>query len=190
MQPTEQRDDSAESLGRWIASVANQRDRQAFNRLYDHYVPLLRAYSLARDPGATSMADELAQEVMIKIWVAAARYDVARADPNAWVFTLARNCRIDMFRRNRRHWNELKAENVYDRVIDENPGPMEQAHSDHIGKSIRSKISRLPREQSDLLAIIYLEGKSHREASEALQVPLGTVKSRIGLALNKLAVMI
>ncbi len=91
-----------EKLRDCIARVADHRDKAAFSILFDHYAPLIRAYSLARDPGANLVADELAQEVMIRIWLKAGSYNSQLANINTWIYTLARNCRIDYFRRNGR----------------------------------------------------------------------------------------
>jgi len=90
-----------------IDLVARNQDRNAFESLFDHYAPLIRAYSLAREPGADLVADELVQEVMTRVWLKASKYNSSLANLNTWIFTVARNCRIDYLRRNSRYATEI-----------------------------------------------------------------------------------
>jgi len=80
------------ALGELMSKVAVDRDKTAFAGLFDHYAPLIRAYSLAREPGSDLVADELVQEVMTRVWLKAAKYNPRLANLNTWIFTLARNC--------------------------------------------------------------------------------------------------
>jgi RNA polymerase sigma factor (sigma-70 family) len=170
--------------------VANFRDKEAFSVLFDHYAPLIRAYSLARDPGADLVADELAQEVMIRVWLKAASYNSQLANVNTWVFTLARNCRIDYLRRNGRFVSDIDPTEIFNDMEDEGPSPFQLAHQTRLEENIRAGLEKLPREQSDILIKVYLEGKSHQQTSEELRLPLGTVKSRVRLAIKKLQVLV
>ena len=173
-----------------IARVANQRDKAAFSTLFDHYAPLIRAYSLARDPGANLLADELAQEVMIRVWLKAGSYNSQLANINTWIYTLARNCRIDYFRRNGRFVSTIDPTEIFNNIEDEGPSPFQLAHQTRLEDNIRGGLEKLPREQSEILSMVYLEGKSHKQTSEALNLPLGTVKSRVRLAIKKLKVLV
>jgi RNA polymerase sigma factor (sigma-70 family) len=170
--------------------VANFRDKEAFSVLFDHYAPLIRAYSLARDPGADLVADELAQEVMIRVWLKAASYNSQLANVNTWVFTLARNCRIDYLRRNGRFVSDIDPTEIFNDMEDEGPSPFQLVHQTRLEENIRAGLEKLPREQSDILIKVYLEGKSHQQTSEELRLPLGTVKSRVRLAIKKLQVLV
>ncbi|HKJ53651.1 MAG TPA: sigma factor, partial [Gammaproteobacteria bacterium] len=85
--------DKLATLNACMTKVAKQRDRAAFEDLFDHYAPLIRAYSLVREPGADLVADELVQEVMTRVWLKAEKYNARLANLNTWIFTLARNCR-------------------------------------------------------------------------------------------------
>jgi RNA polymerase sigma factor (sigma-70 family) len=173
-----------------INRVATQRDREAFSHLFDHYAPSIRAYSLAREPGADLVADELAQEVMIRVWLKADKYNSRLSNVNTWIFTLARNCRIDYLRRNGRFVSEIDPAEIFDDLEDDGPSPFQLAHQDRLEENIRTGLEKLPKEQSDILSKVYLEGKSHRQTSEELKLPLGTVKSRVRLALKKLQVLV
>ena len=178
------------SLIACMDKIARNRDKDAFARLFDHYAPLIRAYSLAREPGADLVADELAQEVMLRIWLKAGSYSSKLANLNTWVFTLARNCRIDYLRRNSRFASEIDPTEIFNQIEDEAPGPFQLAHQQRVEENVRSGMDKLPREQAEILSQVYLEGKSHQQTSEALKLPLGTVKSRLRLALKKLEVLI
>lgn len=173
-----------------IGQIANQRDREAFSRLFEHYAPLLKSYSLAKEPGAYLVADELVQEVLIKVWNKAHLYDANKANPNTWIFTLARNCRIDYLRRNGRYASEVTSEEIFDHLEDEQSGPFELTLERKTSQQIHTGLRALPDEQSQVLRKVYLEGKTQQEAAVELSLPLGTVKSRIRLALQKLEILI
>jgi len=170
--------------------VAQNRDKEAFGQLFDHYAPLIRAYSLARDRGADLVADDLVQEVMTRVWLKAEKYNGKLANLNTWIFTLARNCRIDYLRRNSRYATEIDPTDIFNDIEDDGPGPFQQVQQSRAEISIKAGLKQLPREQSEILTKVYLEGKSHQQASEELQLPLGTVKSRVRLALKKLEVLV
>lgn len=182
--------DKLAHLGECMRRVAEKRDKLAFAELFDHYAPQLRAYSLAREPGAQLVADELAQEVLTRVWLKADKYNARLSNLNTWIFTLARNCRIDYLRRNGRYVTEIDPTDIFNDMEDEGPGPFQLVQQSRAEESIRAGLEQLPREQAEILTKVYLEGKSHQQASEELQLPLGTVKSRVRLALKKLEVLV
>ena len=182
--------DKLAHLSACIDRVAEHRDKAAFAELFDHYAPLIRSYSLAREPGADLVADELVQEVMTRVWLKAEKYNARLANLNTWIFTLARNCRIDYLRRNSRYVTEIDPTDIFNEIEDEGPGPFQLAQQSRVQQSIRAGLEQLPKEQSEILTKVYLEGKSHQQTSEELKLPLGTVKSRVRLALKKLEVLV
>lgn len=182
--------DKLVALSACLARVANDRDKSAFAELFDHYAPQIRAYSLAREPGSDLVADDLVQEVMTRVWLKAASYNPGLANLNTWIFTLARNCRIDYLRRNSRYATEIDPTDMFNEMEDEGPDPFQLAQQSRVEESIREGLKQLPREQSEILTKVYLEGKSHQQASDELKLPLGTVKSRVRLALKKLEVLV
>ncbi len=182
--------DKLVALGACMTRVANDRDKSAFAELFDHYAPQIRAYSLAREPGSDLVADELVQEVMTRVWLKASSYNSSLANLNTWIFTLARNCRIDYLRRNSRYATEIDPTDMFNEMADEGPDPFQLAQQSRAEESIREGLKQLPREQSEILTKVYLEGKSHQQASDELKLPLGTVKSRVRLALKKLEVLV
>ena len=178
--------DKLAGLSQCMTKVAEARDKSAFAELFDHYAPLIRAYSLAREPGADLVADELVQEVMTRVWLKADKYNSQLANLNTWIFTLARNCRIDYLRRNSRYVTEIDPTDIFESIEDEDPGPFQRVHQSRMDDAVRAGLEALPREQAEILTKVYLEGKSHQQASDELKLPLGTVKSRVRLALKKL----
>ena len=116
---------------------------------------------------------------MTRVWLKADKYNVKLANLNTWIFTLARNCRIDYLRRNSRYVTEIDPTDIFNDMEDEGPGPFQLAQQSRVQESIRAGLEELPREQSEILTKVYLEGKSHQQASEELNLPLGTVKAHI-----------
>ncbi len=173
-----------------MQKVAVNRDKTAFAELFDHYAPQIRAYSLAREPGADLVADDLTQDVMSRVWLKAGTYNADLANLNTWIFTLARNCRVDYLRRNSRHISNIDPSFIFDEMEDDNPGPFQLVNQTRAEDTVRTSLQKLPFEQSDVLTKIYLEGKTHQQTSIELKLPLGTVKSRVRLALKKLQVLV
>lgn len=170
--------------------VAGLRDSQALTRLFDYYAPRIRSFCLAAQPGANLMADDIVQEVMIRIWNKAHLYNPATASLNTWVFAIARNARIDYMRKNGRYQSDIDPESFWSELVDEHSDPFSEAQQKRDQERIHQGLRELPSDQRQVLSKVYLEGKSHSEASEELGLPLGTVKSRVRLALNKLSVFI
>jgi RNA polymerase sigma-70 factor (ECF subfamily) len=126
---------------------------------------------------------------MIKVWQKAAGYKPEKASATTWIYTVARNCRIDMLRRksNTQHL-PLENEDYWHEPDEETPvALLRQKRSE--GK-VQASLAQLPKEQDDILRKVYLAGKSHAEASEELGLPLGTVKSRVRLALQKMQILV
>jgi RNA polymerase sigma-70 factor (ECF subfamily) len=173
-----------------MQKVAQYRDKDAFGVLFDHFAPLLRSFSLAREPGAALMADELAQVVLIKMWEKACSYNSDKASVSTWVYTLARNSRIDLFRRNGRYTSEIDPEYLWRDTEDESADPFLDVQQKRAEKTIADAFEHLSSDQRQVLTKVYLEGKTHQESSTELGLPLGTIKSRIRLALKKLQIMV
>jgi RNA polymerase sigma-70 factor (ECF subfamily) len=167
-----------------ILAVALRRDRAAFTRLFRYYAPRLKAY-LRRIGAAEPMAEDLAQEVMVLVWQRAQQFDPQKAGLGTWVYTIARNRWIDALRRERRP-EHLADEPASD--IDPSPRGDELAEMRQVQREIERAIGELPAEQAQLLRIFYFEDKTHSVIAAELGLPLGTVKSRLRLALGKMRV--
>lgn len=178
--------------GEKLRKVADHRDRQAFNALFKHYAPQIKSYGLTTNgiSGVQAFADELVQECMIKIWHNAAHFNPSKANANTWVFTIVRNTRIDLLRRGARHRADLDADDVW---LAADPGhgePVIALEQQQAIDAIRQNLGKLPVPQNQVLAKVYLEGKTHSEVAAELELPLGTIKSRIRLALGKLKLLL
>ncbi|MDA7849774.1 sigma-70 family RNA polymerase sigma factor [Porticoccaceae bacterium] len=174
-----------------LVSVGESRDRKAFAQLFAHFAPLLKSFAEAsRHEGwFPGLSEDLVQEVMIKVWQKAAGYKPEKASATTWIYTVARNCRIDMLRRksNTQHL-PLENEDFWHEPDEETPvSLLRQKRSED---KVQASLAQLPKEQDEILRKVYLEGKSHAEASEELGLPLGTVKSRVRLALQKMQILV
>lgn len=168
-----------------MVAVSVQRDRASFMRIYDHFAPRLQRYLLGLGV-ADNVADELVQESLLRLWRKAELFDPKRASVNTWLFRIGRNLFIDHVRREPQ-WLDLQ--HGIDRLdahewarTDTQPDAM----ADH--DTLKKAIDQLPPMQAKLVRMCYLEAKSHREISEELTLPLGSVKSSLRRAFGKLQV--
>lgn len=169
-----------------LVLIGKDQDRAAFVRLFRHFAPLIKAFALSGSALSANHADELVQEVMLKIWQKASAFDPEKAAASTWVYTIARNCRTDMFRRLQKFDTPLAEEDFAPDTEDEQP--FMRLQSQRSAERIRELMRQLPPEQTQILAKVYMEGKSHAEAASELDLPLGTVKSRVRLAVQKLQI--
>lgn len=173
-----------------LERVGSAQDRAAFRDLFQHFAPQIKYYALAN--GLAHQAEELVQEVMISIWRRAATYDWRKAAASTWIFTIARNQRIDMLRKMQRNSAEttIDVEDLWQIPGSTESEPITSLHRMLAERRIRESLVHLPEEQVTVLAKVYMEQKSHQVVSEELNIPLGTVKSRVRLALKKLKVIL
>jgi len=176
---------------RLLVAIGHNQDRNAFIEFFNHFAPTIKGYFMAKS-GATftsTMADELIQEVMLKVWQKADKFDPAKSAASTWLFTLARNTRIDMFRKQSKHDLEvLGTDDIWAMEDKETPMGFVQQSRDQL--NLREAIKQLPKEQAQVVRLIYLEGHTHVVVAEQLQLPLGTVKSRLRLALARMKIII
>ena len=132
------------------------------------------------------MADELVQDVMIKVWTKAEYFNSDKASVSTWIFTIARNCRTDYLRKLKRTETPLVADDLWPMAEEE--APFASLEQRRIEKNIHHALTLLPPEQAEALKQIYISGKTHAEVASALGLPLGTVKSRVRLAIAKLRI--
>lgn len=168
--------------------IARHQDRTAFTQLFRHFAPLIKAFALAGSSLSVIHADELVQEVMLKVWQKAAAFDPEKAAASTWIYTIARNSRTDLFRRLRKFDTPLSAEDVCD--VQDSEEAFTVLHQKRSRDRVRALMQELPSDQAVILAKVYMEGKSHSEVASELYLPLGTVKSRVRLALQKLQIQL
>ncbi|MEO8241081.1 MAG: sigma-70 family RNA polymerase sigma factor [bacterium] len=164
----------------WMLAVRDQRDRAAFAALFDHFAPRLKGFIMRSGTGS-GQAEEIVQEVMLTVWRNAAQFDPARAQVSAWVYQIARNRHIDVIRKERRPLPE-----------DLGYGPTEDADAGEImaveqeGDMLKQALDRLKPEQREIIERAYMGEFTHQEISAQTGLPLGTIKSRIRLGLERL----
>ncbi|HEL3777931.1 MULTISPECIES: sigma-70 family RNA polymerase sigma factor [Stenotrophomonas maltophilia group] len=162
--------------------VARLRDRDCFMRIYDHFMPRLCVY--LRGLGAPdAVAEELAQECLLRLWLRAADYDAAQGALSTWLYRIARNLHIDRVRRER-SWLQVQAAVEDAATLD----MVERSSAEQFADQarLRQRINELPAVQARLVRMSYFEAKSHSEIAEALGMPLGTVKSHLRRAFLQL----
>ena len=169
-------------MERLIVAIGQSRDRQAFSAVFAHFAPRIKAYLMRTGCEATA-AEEVVQEAMVALWRRADRFDPSQANASTWVFTIARNKRIDMLRRERRP--EIDPEDPA--LVRDPEVPADRTiESAQESDRVRSAMAALPAEQGDLLRMAYYEDKAHSVIAQEKGLPLGTVKSRIRLAMARL----
>ena len=175
-------DEWSECLG----LIAQNEDRAAFTRLFRHFAPLMKAFALSGSNFSANHADELVQEVMLKVWQKASAFNPEKAAANTWIYTIARNCRTDMYRRLQKFDTAVSADDF--ELEEETDDSFAVLHQQRNRDKVRERMNELPPDQAQILAKVYMEGKSHSEVAAELDLPLGTVKSRVRLAIQKLQV--
>ncbi|WP_246270302.1 sigma-70 family RNA polymerase sigma factor [Hongsoonwoonella zoysiae] len=173
---------NAEHLNGLILRVAESRDQAAFAELFDHFAPRIKAYLIKLGSDQT-LAEELAQEVMITLWRKAALFNPAKSSAATWLFRIARNRRIDAARRDRSGMIDAEDPSLRPAAPEE---PGEELDARLREKRIRIALKTLPEEQADLVRRAFFSGLSHSQIAEDTGLPLGTVKSRIRLAFGRL----
>lgn len=174
----------AELIGR----VAAHGDRDAFKLLFEHFAPRVKGFLVKTGMNADA-AEEIAQTTLVTVWRKAAQFDPASAGAAAWIFTIARNLRIDSARQAARQAKALdKAALSAERH--ETPEAVDSPETimtrrDDVSR-VAAALQRLSEEQSTVIRMSFIEEQPHGEIAERLGIPLGTVKSRIRLAVARL----
>lgn len=165
-----------------LAKIGADQDKEAFAELFDYYAPRIKSFYMKSGMNADT-ADELSQETMINVWRKSDGYDSKKAKASTWIFTIARNKKIDFFRKEGRPLPDIHDPAM---AIQAEPLPDENYHVGHAGDIVAQAVSELPEDQMELIKKAYFEDKSQRDIADETGLPLGTVKSRIRLALDKL----
>jgi len=173
---------AVDEMGLLILAIAANQDRAAFRRLFDHFAPRIKAFIIGQrtDP---SMAEEVVQETLVNVWRKAKLFDPQKASAATWIFTIARNLRVDLIRKSNRPEPDVN-DPTY--LPEPDISAADQLSKSQDANQLRQTIEQLPDEQQAVLRLAFFEEKSHPEVALTLGVPLGTVKSRIRLALKRL----
>ena len=165
-----------------LLAIANRQDRQAFGILFARFAPRLKSWFMRAGTPA-DRAEDLAQETMLAVWRRADSFNPARAGVATWIFTIARNQRIDAFRR----LNRAEPDVDDPSMAPSEPVPPDAAFDAAQDETrLRAALTTLPAEQAEVVRLAFFEHRPHAEIEHALGIPLGTVKSRLRLAMGTL----
>lgn len=165
-----------------LVLVAARQDRASYAELFGYYAPRVKSY-LMRLGADNAQAEEIAQDVMVTVWRKAGLFDRTQASVSTWIFRVARNRRIDVFRRASRPDLDPEETMILPSAVEAPDARIEAMETE---ARVREAMKGLPEEQLHLLRLAFYDGLSHREIADKLGVPLGTVKSRIRLAFAKM----
>ena len=170
------------ALATLIEDIAAHKSKAAFKKLFEYFAPRLKGY-LMRLGSSEAQAEELVQDVMLTVWRKAALFDRRKAAASTWLFTIARNRRIDILRREK--YPELDPEDPA-LVPDEEVQPDDAVIMAERKAEVQSAMETLPEEQVELVKLAFYKGWSHSEIAKETGLPLGTVKSRLRLSFTRL----
>ena len=170
------------ALATLIEDIAAHKSKAAFKKLFEYFAPRLKGY-LMRLGSSEAQAEELVQDVMLTVWRKAALFDRRKAAASTWLFTIARNRRIDILRREK--YPELDPEDPA-LVPDEEVQPDDAVIMAERKAEVQSAMATLPEEQVELVKLAFYKGWSHSEIAKETGLPLGTVKSRLRLSFSRL----
>ena len=164
-----------------MVKITNDRDEMAFSDLFDFLAPKIKSYYLQN--GLTNdTAEELTQEVMSIMWSKSDKYDPSKSAVSTWAFTIARNKKVDFYRKNSRF--DYNEEDIREFIYEENQN--NKINESEINDQIKIINQELDSGQQKLIKMNFFENKSHKKIAEELEIPLGTVKSRIRHILTKM----
>jgi len=171
------------TMSNLLVRVGQERDRQAFRALFDHFAPRIRSFLLQRRV-PKAQAEDITQDVMLSVWRRAASFDPAKAGASTWIYTIARNQHIDQFRKAKR----AEQMDETDPSLQPEPAPAadDLCEMSESAQSVGAALETLSPDQRQVIDMAFTEGLSHSEIADRLDLPLGTVKSRIRLAMGKL----
>jgi len=166
-----------DQLDDWMVAVATCHDREAFASLFRHFAPRLKAW-LWRTGSASEEAEELTQDAFVLLWRKAAQFNPERANVGAWLFTIARNLRIDRRRAIHDTWTTLD-DMEFQGVADSGDGQEAELSRRQYDERVRAAMLRLTPDQRTLVQLSFYEEMSHSRIAAHLKMPLGTVKTRL-----------
>lgn len=182
--------DCAKEMSQLLQTVAQKRCKASFSEVFGFFAPRLRSYAL-KQIGNEALAMELVQDTMSNVWQKAHLFNADKGSPSTWIFTIARNIRFDMLRKQQNRKEDICADDLWPVLCEQTADVNEVSLEDHITREqVGDLFEALPDKQRVVIEAIYVEGKSQQEVADQLDIPLGTVKSRTRLALLRLKEML
>jgi RNA polymerase sigma-70 factor (ECF subfamily) len=179
----EQEKSDAARINTLMAAVAKSRDVEAFEAVYSHFSPRVRSYMVRLTKGNRVLAEELTQETMMKVWHKAELFDPSKAQASTWIFTIARNRMIDAMRRGARAEFDVNDPAFVPDQIEAADAAIERRQD---AQKLQQAMMTLKGKYIEVLRMSFFDGLTHPIIAQKLDLPLGTVKSRIRLACEKL----
>jgi RNA polymerase sigma-70 factor (ECF subfamily) len=169
---------------RLLVNIGQNQDKQSFIILFEHFAPRIKSFLMKA--GATpSQAEELVQDTMLTIWDKAKAYNPAQAAASTWIFTIARNKRIDGLRKIKNYHTDPN--DILESIKDnDSPNPEDSMADRTAEQRMAVAMKELPPEQAELIRLSFFEDLAHADIAKRTKLPLGTVKSRIRLAVERL----
>ena len=167
---------------RLLTQLQQRRDTSIFDQIFKLFAPKLKSYLISLG-SPQDEAESVVQDVMVTVWTKSHLFNADKASARTWLFTLVRNRYIDLKRANSR---QVRAYDQYAESGVETSTSSDIQLNHTAGQEVSLLLEKLPKEQAEILLMAYVEGKSHREIAEQLQIPIGTTKSRVRLAFNRL----
>ncbi|WP_238925410.1 sigma-70 family RNA polymerase sigma factor [Vibrio sp. S11_S32] len=173
----------------YLILVAKHQDKHAFNVLFTFFAPKIKRFGISK-LNSEALAKELIQETMTKVWRKAHLYHPDKSAATTWIYTIMRNTAFDMLRQIQSRSEESLSDDIWplDSIID-SAHNTEQTHQfeDHLlSKHLLLHLDRLPEAQQQVIRGLYYQDLSQEQLAQHLDIPIGTIKSRLRLALEKL----
>ena len=165
-----------------LINVGKNQDKVAFADIFQHFAPRVKSYMLKLG-SVDEVAEELAQQTLLKIWRKAQLFDPEKAAASTWIFRIARNIRIDTLRKQKHFFDD---DYDLEGIVDEQEDAEDKVSREQKSHNITLALSALPKDQTRIIRLSFYDGLSHSEIANQLEIPLGTVKSRIRLAFGHL----
>jgi RNA polymerase sigma factor (sigma-70 family) len=175
-------DGAARQMDHLLTAVAENRDKEAFRDLFETFAPRIRAF-IGRQGTDSETVEEVVQETFVSVWKKAHLFDPGKASASTWMFAIARNARVDLLRKVNRPALDPDDPAL---VADPEPSAHQLVSRSQEAARLKEVMALLPPEQQEVLRLAFFEEKAHGKVAEELGIPLGTVKSRIRLALGRI----
>lgn len=168
-----------------LVQIGEEKCRVTYTRLFHHFAPRLKAFAF-KLCGSEALALELVQDTMLSVWQKAHLYKPERGAASTWIYTIARNLRYDAMRKLSNKADTISAEELWPILEDESDDGRMALDHQVLQLQLEKYYDALSEAQMEVIRKVYLEDKPQQEVAEELNIPLGTVKSRIRLAVQKL----
>ena len=178
----EPREKDLPNFSELLINVGQNQNKAAFADIFQHFAPRVKSYMLKLG-SVDEVAEELAQQTLLKVWRKAQLFDPEKAAASTWIFRIARNLRIDTLRKQKPFFD---ADSDLEGIVDEQEDAEDKVSREQKSHNITLALSALPQEQTRIIRLSFYDGLSHSEIANQLEIPLGTVKSRIRLAFGHL----